>query len=88
MKEIDVTVTTKVSQNRQLASQIGANLGTAFHKIECRNVWKGGDEGFEKDKKAIASGESKDFIRRIKTLKITNFSNNHSTHTIADSRNT
>lgn len=60
--KIDITVTTAVSQKRQLVSQIGANLGTAYHKVETRECWQGGKEGFENDKKAIASGLSKGFI--------------------------
>lgn len=59
---IDINVQTKVAQNRQLISQFGKNLGTQFYKVESREIWSGGKEGFEKDKKAISDGTDKGFI--------------------------
>ena len=59
---IDINVQTKVAQNRQLVSQFGKNLGTQFYKIEGREIWAGGKEGFEAARKAIADGTDKGFI--------------------------
>jgi len=62
MNTIDINVQTKVAQNRQLISQFGRNLGTQFYKIESREIWQGGKEGFEADRKAISDGTNKGFI--------------------------
>ena len=59
---IDVNVESKISKNCQMISQFGSRLGTQFYKAEGREVWQGGKEGFENDKKAIANGESQAFI--------------------------
>lgn len=59
---IDVNVESKISKNCQMISQFGSRLGTQFYKAESREVWQGGKEGFENDKKAIANGESQAFI--------------------------
>lgn len=59
---IDINVENKISKNCQMISQFGSRLGTQFYKAEGREVWQGGKEGFENDKKAIANGESQAFI--------------------------
>lgn len=59
---IDINVESKISKNCQMISQFGSRLGTQFYKAEGREVWQGGKEGFESDKKAIANGESQAFI--------------------------
>jgi len=60
--QIDLNIENKISKNCQMISQFGARLGTQFYKPECRDIWQGGKEGFENDKKAIANGESQGFI--------------------------
>lgn len=60
--QIDINVESKISKNCQMISQFGSRLGTQFYKPECREVWQGGKEGFENDKKAIACGDSQGFI--------------------------
>ena len=63
MKTIDVNITPAViSQNVQLISKIGSNLGTQFCKVDVRMAWAGGQDGFERDKAAIETGEKKGFI--------------------------
>ncbi len=63
MKTIDVNITNNVvANNVQLISKIGSNLGTQFFKVDVRMAWQGGQEGFERDKKAIDSGDKKGFI--------------------------
>lgn len=63
MKQIEVNVVPNVvSNNVQLISKIGSNLGTQFFKVEAIAAWNGRQEGFEKDKKMIESGEKKGFI--------------------------
>lgn len=62
MVAIDINVENKISKNCQMISQFGSRLGTQFYKAEGREVWQGGKEGFENDKKAIANGESQAFI--------------------------
>lgn len=60
--QIDLNIESKISKNCQMISQFGSRLGTQFYKPECRDVWQGGKEGFENDKKAIANGDSQGFI--------------------------
>lgn len=63
MKQIDVNINTPgIAQNVQLISKIGSNLGTQFFKVDVRMAWQGGQEGFERDKRAIESGERGGFI--------------------------
>lgn len=63
MKTIDVNVVPSiVTGNTQLISKVGANVGTQIFKVEVRFAWQGGKEGFEKDKRAVETGENKGFI--------------------------
>lgn len=63
MKTIDVNIATPgVAENVQLISKIGSNLGTQFFKVEVRMAWQGQQEGFERDKMKIESGEKAGFI--------------------------
>ena len=63
MKVIDVNIVPNVvAENMQLISKVGANVGTQIFKVEVRYAWQGGQEGFEKDKRAIELGEKKGFI--------------------------
>lgn len=56
-KTIDVNIKTVLADNRQAASLIGALMGKAYAKVESRDCWQGGKEGFENDKaKATAPG--------------------------------
>ena len=60
--QIDLNVESKISKNCQMISQFGSRLGTQFYKPEVREIWQGGKEGFENDKKSILSGDSQGFI--------------------------
>lgn len=51
-----------VAEHGQLISQIGSNLGKPFYRIEQRDAWQGGPEGFERDKAKVLSGESTELI--------------------------
>lgn len=63
MKTIDVNITPSVvDAHAQLCSQVGSLTGKKFFKVEARMAWQGAQEGFEKDKLAIASGERAGFI--------------------------
>jgi len=63
MKTLEVNVIPEIiSSNTQLISKVGANVGTQIFKVEVRMAWQGGQEGFEKDKRAIETGEKKGFI--------------------------
>ena len=76
MKTIDVNVVPPVvANNVQLISKIASNAGKQFFKVEVRHAWQGGQEGFERDKKAIETGEKKGFIlnRSPKRLLAKNF---------------
>ena len=61
-KTIDVNINTVVPGNRQAASFIGALLGKAYAKVEGRDCWQGGKEGFEHDKAAAQAAGSAGLI--------------------------
>ena len=77
MKTIDLNVSTPsiVANNGQLISKVGSNLGTQFFKVDVSMAWPGAQEGFEKDKRAIETGEKKGFIlnRSPRRLRAKNF---------------
>ena len=50
-KEIDVNISNVIPSTRQAASFIGALLGKAYTEVECKDIWAGGQQGFEKAKK-------------------------------------
>ena len=54
-KQIDVNIQNVIPSTRQAASFIGALLGKAYSEVECKEIWAGGKDGFEKDKKAAAT---------------------------------
>ena len=63
MKTLNVNVVPEiVSKNTQLISKVGGLAGTQVFKVETRMAWQGGQEGFEKDKRAVETGEKKGFI--------------------------
>lgn len=63
MKTIDVNIIPQiVTGNTQLISKVGSLTGTQIFKVEVRHAWQGGQEGFEKDKRAIETGEKTGFI--------------------------
>lgn len=50
-KTIDVNISNVIPSTRQAASFVGALLGKAYTEVECKDIWAGGTEGFEKSKK-------------------------------------
>ena len=54
-KTIDVNISNVLSGKRQIASFAGALLGRAFTEVELKDIWPGGKDGFENDKKAAAT---------------------------------
>lgn len=56
---VDININAVVPGSRQTASFIGALLGKAYAKVEGRDCWQGGKEGFENSKaKAVAAGSA------------------------------
>lgn len=62
MSQIDLTVESRISEQRQSIGLIGSKLGANFYKPEGTEVWAGGHDGFEKDRTAIITGEKTGFI--------------------------
>lgn len=54
-KTIDINISNVIPSTRQAASFIGALLGKAYSQVECKDIWQGGKDGFEKDKKAAST---------------------------------
>lgn len=54
-KTIDVNISNVIPSTRQAASLIGALLGKAYTEVEMKEIWAGGKEGFENDKKQAST---------------------------------
>lgn len=55
-KQIDINIETAISASRGLGSNFGAMLGQPYYKVESRNTWQGGDEGWNADNDKARQG--------------------------------
>lgn len=58
MKEIDINIQTAIPSSRGIGSMVGSLVGQAYHKVEARNTWAGGDQGWDQDVEKVRSGLS------------------------------
>ena len=58
-KTIDINIQTAIPQSRGIGSMVGSLVGQAYHKVESRNTWQGGDEGWNNDVEKVRTGLSK-----------------------------
>ncbi len=58
-KTIDINIQTAIPQSRGIGSMVGSLIGQAYHKVESRNTWQGGDEGWSNDCEKVRTGLSK-----------------------------
>lgn len=61
-KTIDINIQTAIPQSRGIGSMVGSLVGQAYHKVEARNTWQGGDEGWNNDVEKVRSGLSKQLL--------------------------
>lgn len=55
---IDIEIQAAIPQTRGIGSIVGSLVGQAYHKVESRNTWQGGDQGWDNDNEKIRQGLS------------------------------
>ena len=57
-KNIDINIQAAIPTSRGIGSMVGSLVGQAYHKVESRNTWAGGDQGWDADNEKVRSGLS------------------------------
>lgn len=57
-KTIDINIQTAIPQSRGIGSIVGSLVGQAYHTVESRNTWQGGDQGWDADNEKVRNGLS------------------------------
>lgn len=57
-KNIDINIQAAIPGSRGIGSMVGSLVGQAYHKVESRNTWQGGNEGWDADNEKVRSGVS------------------------------
>lgn len=57
-KNIDINIQAAIPASRGIGSMVGSLVGQAYHKVESRNTWQGGDQGWDNDNEKIRQGVS------------------------------
>ena len=57
-KTIDINIQTAIPTSRGIGSMVGSLVGQSYHKVEARNTWQGGDQGWDADNEKVRSGLS------------------------------
>ena len=57
-KNIDINIQAAIPTSRGIGSMVGSLVGQAYHKVESRNTWQGGDQGWDNDNDKIRQGLS------------------------------
>ncbi len=52
-KNIDINIQAAIPASRGIGSMVGSLVGQAYHKVESRNTWQGGDQGWDNDNDKI-----------------------------------
>ena len=57
-KNIDINIQAAIPASRGIGSMVGSLVGQAYHKVESRNTWQGGDQGWDNDNEKVRQGVS------------------------------
>ena len=57
-KNIDINIQAAIPGSRGIGSMVGSLVGQAYHKVESRNTWQGGDQGWDADNEKVRNGLS------------------------------
>lgn len=68
-KNIDINIQAAIPSSRGIGSLVGSLVGQAYNKVESRNTWPGGDQGWDADNQKVRDGISKMLIPNRKILK-------------------
>ena len=55
---IDINIEAAIPQTRGIGSIVGSLVGQAYHKVESRNTWQAGDQGWDADLEKVRTGLS------------------------------
>ena len=55
-KQIDINIAAAIPTTRGLGSNLGSLLGQPYYKVDARNCWQGGDEGWNADNEKARLG--------------------------------
>ncbi len=71
-KNIDINIQAAIPTSRGIGSMVGSLVGQAYHKVESRNTWQGGDQGWDADNEKVRNGLSTMLIpnRKINKYKL------------------
>lgn len=68
-KNIDINIQAAIPASRGIGSLVGSLVGQAYNKVETKNMWPGGDQGWDTDAQKIRDGISQMFMLNRKPLK-------------------
>lgn len=68
-KNIDINIQAAIPASRGIGSMVGSLVGQAYNKVETKNMWPGGDQGWDADTQKIREGISKAFMLNRKPIK-------------------
>lgn len=68
-KTIDINIQAAIPGSRGIGSLVGSLVGQAYNKVETKNMWPGGDQGWDSDCQKIRDGISSMLMPNRKLFK-------------------
>ena len=68
-KNIDINIQAAIPASRGIGSLVGSLVGQAYNKVETKNTWPGGDQGWDADQQKIRDGISTMLMTNRKIIK-------------------
>lgn len=68
-KNIDINIQAAIPTSRGIGSMVGSLVGQAYNKVETKNMWPGGDQGWDADNAKVRDGISNMFMLNRKPMK-------------------
>lgn len=70
-KTIDINIQAAIPTSRGIGSMVGSLVGQSYNKVETKNMWPGGDQGWDADCQKVRDGLSTMFMLNRKPIKYT-----------------
>lgn len=68
-KNIDINIQAAIPTSRGIGSMVGSLVGQAYNKVETKNTWPGGDQGWDADQQKVRDGISSMLMTNRKIMK-------------------
>lgn len=68
-KNIDINIQTAIATSRGIGSLVGSLTGQQYNKVETKNMWPGGDQGWDQDAQKVRDGLTNMFMLNRKPMK-------------------